>query len=170
LCALFVAPTFFHDNSRQICPDCSSVFPVLPKVWQPNSTPDNANWVDLDLLKQFTWGLHEWVKREYVAMTEDRIMALIHYLTHGQPFLQGFINYVKRIDTMMRNMRIHPSQVAHLPSSAKAVAKDQRKALRKTVMSQSTASFRFDSQLLYNCTGKRLSMNAGMFVLYTVAC
>jgi hypothetical protein len=142
---------------------------VLPKVWQPNSTPDNANWVDLDLLKQFTWGLHEWAKREYVAMTGDHIMALIHYLTHGQPFLNGFIAYVKLINSSMRRLHIHPGQVAHFSSTAKATARDQRKALRKTVMSQTTRSFCFDSQLLSNCTGKRLSMNAGLFVLYAVA-
>jgi hypothetical protein len=106
-------------------------------------------------------------------MTEDRIMALIHYLTHGRPFLNGFIAYVKHIDSTMRSLQIHPAQVAHQPRSAKAIAKDLRKALRlrKSVMSQSATSFRADSQLLFrDCTCKHLSMNAGMFVLYTVAC
>jgi hypothetical protein len=103
-----------------------------------------------------------------VVMTEEHIMVLIHYLTHGRPFLIGFITYVKHIDTSMRSMHIHPSQVVHLSSSAKAIEKDQRKALRKTV--QSARLFHFDSQFLYNSTGKRLSMNAGVFVLYTVPC
>jgi hypothetical protein len=103
-------------------------------------------------------------------MTEDRIMALIHYLTHGRPFLNGFIAYVKHIDSTMRSMHIHPAEVIHQPRSAKAIAKDLRKTLRKSVMSQSATSFRADSQLIFrDCTGKHLSMNAGMFVLYTVA-
>ena len=141
------------------------VFPVLPKVWVPNSTPDSANWVDLDLLKQFTWGLHGWIKREYVAMTECRIMALIHYLTHGRPFLHGFIAYAEHINSTMRRQGIQPCQVAHLPSSEKAFAKEQRKALRKTVMSHRAISFRLDSRFLRECVGKRFfSVNECSYV------
>jgi hypothetical protein len=98
-------------------------------------------------------------------MTEDRIMALIHYLTHGRPFLNGFIAYVKHIDSTMRSLHIHPAQVAHQPRSAKANAAARRFALRQSVMSQSATSFHADSQLFWDCTGKHLSMNAGMFVL-----